>query len=94
MPCNGCYDGCEHSAEYCRTHNPEKLRECVRCEELVDEEEGGECYYCGDWQCNACAQWGELDKPGKPACRKCVDEAAEADCEAVEMEDCHARTAA
>ena len=75
MPCNGCHDGCEHSAEYCKMHNPEKLCECVRCNELVKEDDGRECYYCGDWKCDECAQWSELDIPGKPACRKCINEA-------------------
>ena len=71
-----CYE-CHRPASEC-PQEQEKLRECSRCREFVDESDGGYCPNCGtayDWICNACAQWGELD--GGLSCRRCIDEDAE-----------------
>ena len=55
--CSGHCNGCEHSAEYCREHNPIEVKLCSACGELVNIDEGDECRSCGIWLCDSCANW-------------------------------------
>ena len=66
MACNGWCNGCEHSVDYCRRHNPEPDREaCAYCDELTPLDEISE--YINeddsvDWVCDACVARGVFDE--------------------------------
>jgi hypothetical protein len=65
------------------------LHECIKCGELVTEDDSRECYFCGGWQCYSCAP-STYYSERYPKCQNCIDEEAEADNEAAEREAAYA----